>query len=359
MTARCIARSGAVRTRYGEIPAYPEGLYALGHDVYAWLVPNGSWGEANAGLVCGRDQSLLVDTLWDVPKTREMLDAMDPQTTVAPVATVVNTHADGDHFWGNQLVAAADIVTSDAARSEMAHHKPRSMRAFARLGQLMQVLPGRKNRCAGHYFQAMGAPYDFSSVNHTPARRGFSGSLELNIGGRKIALREVGPAHTSGDLIVEVPDAGVVFAGDILFIGSTPVMWWGPLQNWFDALDLVLDLDADVIVPGHGPLTNESGVRAVRAYWEFVQEAARDAYGAGTSAERAAFAIVRSEAFRTSPFAAWDSPERLMTNVHLLYREFAGRTGPLGTAEKILVLRRQASLAHALMGASPAAMRRA
>ena len=97
--------TGAERTRYGEIPKYAEGLYDLGHELYAWLVPNGSWGESNAGLIVGAGQSLLVDTLWDVKYTRSMLDAMQPLLESDPLTYVVNTHADGDHFWGNQLVA--------------------------------------------------------------------------------------------------------------------------------------------------------------------------------------------------------------------------------------------------------------
>lgn len=109
----CTMPTGAKQTRFGEIPTYDEGLYELGHDLYAWMVPNGSWGEANAGLIVGQGESLLVDTLWDVRFTRQMLAAMEPHTAVAPIKTVVNTHADGDHFFGNQLLPEADSITSD------------------------------------------------------------------------------------------------------------------------------------------------------------------------------------------------------------------------------------------------------
>ncbi|MCA9941815.1 MAG: hypothetical protein KC418_24420, partial [Anaerolineales bacterium] len=68
-----ITASGATRTRYQAVPHYTEGLYDLGRDSYAWLVPNGSWGESNAGLIVGDGASLLVDTLWDLPYTRAML----------------------------------------------------------------------------------------------------------------------------------------------------------------------------------------------------------------------------------------------------------------------------------------------
>ena len=116
---RCIAPTGVQRTRFGEIPKYAEGLYDLNHGLYAWLVPNGSWGESNAGLIVGDGQALLVDTLWDLNYTRTMLDAMHPVTEAAPISTVVNSHADGDHCWGNQLMAGADIITSQASFDEL------------------------------------------------------------------------------------------------------------------------------------------------------------------------------------------------------------------------------------------------
>lgn len=357
MTAGCIVPTGANATRYGERPAYKEGLYDLGNDLFAWVVPNGSWGESNAGLVVGKGQSLLIDTLWDVPKTQTMLEAMGPVLERAPLATAVNTHADGDHFWGNQLLGDIDTITSERARTEMEHHKPGSMLAFGRLGRVLSYIPGRNARAAGHYFRAMCSPYDFASVTHTPAKRSFTGRLDLDIGGREIHLIEVGPAHTQGDLIVHVPDAKTLFAADILFIGSTPVMWAGPLVNWLKALDLILDLDVTTIVPGHGPVTDKEGVRLVRAYWEFTRDAARRHHDAGTSATQAAYEIVESAAFTKQPFADWDSPERMMTNVHLLYREFSGKAAPIGVPAKINLMRKQAILAHALSGATPAVMR--
>ncbi len=73
---KIIAGTDRLRTRFGEAPQYAEGLYDLGNRVYAWIVPNGSWGESNAGLVVGEGESLLVDTLWDLNFTREMLKAM-------------------------------------------------------------------------------------------------------------------------------------------------------------------------------------------------------------------------------------------------------------------------------------------
>src|SRR5262245_1746648 len=98
---------------------YTRGLHELGTGCYAYLQPDGSWGWSNAGLVVGDGTSLLVDTLFDLPLTRTMLEAMRGTTSRAPIRTVVNTHANGDHCWGNQLVRDAEIVSSRACRDEM------------------------------------------------------------------------------------------------------------------------------------------------------------------------------------------------------------------------------------------------
>jgi len=356
--ARCVAPTGAERTRFGEKPLYDEGLWELGHGVYAWLVPNGSWGEANAGLVVGEGQSVLIETLWDLPKTRAMLEAMEPFRASAPITTVINTHGDGDHFFGNQLLPEAETVTSRSAARQMAHNHPRAMGSLARLGGVLGTLPFGSARDTGHWIKAMGAPYDFAGITPRPADHSFEGELELERGGRGLRLIEVGPAHTEGDLLAHVPGAGVLFAGDILFIGSTPAIWAGPLKNWLRALDLIERLAPEIIVPGHGPLTDLSGVAQVRGYWEFVAEAARARFAQGLGADAAARDIAAGGGFAAAGYLQWDSPERLAMNCHMLYREFQGVTGAPSTAQILNMLRSQAVLAHTLPNTRPASMRR-
>lgn len=157
--------------------------------------------------------------------------------------------------------------------------------------------------------------------------------------------------------MVHIPDAKTLFAGDILFIGSTPVMWAGPVENWIEALDLILGLDVETIMPGHGPITDKSGVQLVRSYWEFTKGAARKYYDNGVSPVRAAFEIVTSPAFASYDFSTWDSPERMMTNVHVLYRQFAGKSSQMSAPAKVNLMRKQALLAHKLPHARPAVMR--
>ena len=116
------------------------GLTEVGPGVHAWLQPNGLLGESNAALVVGDGGSLLVDTLWDPPLTRRMLAAMRELIAEAPIETVVNSHSDGDHWWGNQEVADAEIVATATAAEVMAKQSPGEMKRFGRLALLPRDL---------------------------------------------------------------------------------------------------------------------------------------------------------------------------------------------------------------------------
>ena len=88
---------------------YSKGLHEVAPGVFAYLQPDGGWGWSNAGLVVGDGESILVDTLFDLSLTATMLEAMAPQAASSPITTVVNTHANGDHCYGNQLVAGPGV----------------------------------------------------------------------------------------------------------------------------------------------------------------------------------------------------------------------------------------------------------
>jgi glyoxylase-like metal-dependent hydrolase (beta-lactamase superfamily II) len=133
-----------------------------------------------------------------------------------------------------------------------------------------------------------------------------------------VRLLEVGPAHTRGDVLVEVPDARTVFTGDILFIEGTPIVWAGPISNWIAACDRILEMDVETVVPGHGPVTDGAGVRAVRDYLRYVDAEAAKRFEAGMSVEEAARDIALGQ------FSTWSEKERLAVNVHTKYRELAG-----------------------------------
>jgi cyclase len=287
------------------------GLQNLTASAYAWLAPHGSWGWSNAGLIVDGEESLLVDTLFDLKLTDEMLRAMrKAEPRAGAIDTLVNTHANGDHCHGNELVADARIIASSASAAEMNELPPEAMAAIMDTAASMGKV--------GEYFLHCFGQFQFAGIQHTPPNCTFDGHLDLEVGDKPVQLIEVGPAHTRGDVLVHSPRDRTVFTGDILFIEGTPIMWQGPVANWIKACKLIEGMDVEYIVPGHGPITDKRGVARVREYLEYVRDQARMRFDAGMGAPEAARDIELCE------YSAWADPERIAVNVDSLYREFTG-----------------------------------
>jgi cyclase len=306
-------------------------LNEVGDGCLAYLQGDGGWGWSNAGLIVGDGGSLLVDTLFDLVITQDMLDAMADHTRAAPIDTVVNTHANGDHCYGNQLVSDAQIVASSATAREMGEVPPALLAAL-----------NADQGATGELFRSFFGEFQFEGIEPRLPDRTFEGRLELEVGGRAVELIEVGPAHTAGDTIVVVPDAKVVYTGDILFIGGTPIVWAGPLSNWVAACDLMLGMDVEQVVPGHGPITDKAGVAAVRDYLVFVDREATARHAAGLDAFEAArdisAAIGASEHFKSlGEFG------RIAVNVEAVYRQLDPTHQ---TPDVVEQFRRMAQLEH-------------
>ena len=288
--------------------AYEKGLHELGDGLHAYLQPDGTWGWSNAGLISAGGTSLLVDTLFDLELTRGMLDAMRAVTERSPIDAAMNTHGNGDHCFGNVLLPdGAEVYATAGAAAEMQAAPPQLVNALKHADALGPEFTAYIHRIFG--------PFRFDDIELRAPTSTFEGALDLRVGDRKVHLIEVGPAHTDGDAIVHVPDAGVVFTGDILFIEGTPIVWAGPFVNWLTACDRILALGAHTLVPGHGPVTDASGVHEVKRYLTHVHDEARARFEAGMDAEQAADDIDLSD------FAGWGDAERIAVNVETVYRE--------------------------------------
>ena len=315
-------------------------LHELGNGLYAYTQLPGSWGWSNAGLITDGDQSLLVDTLFDQRLTGEMLASMRRAAPAASrIGTVVNTHGNGDHCYGNALVADAQIIGTPGCVEDLREGTPARNQLLLRAAALIGAL-GAGGKLLGRVLNSMGIDrvallaeagplalpklghFDFGGVDLTLPNRTFEGELELQVGDKKVVLIEVGPAHTRGDAVVWVPGDRTLFTGDILFNQSHPVVWEGPVSNWIDALRSLLEMDIETVVPGHGPLTDKSGIAAMLRYLELLSAEARARYDAGMSVEEAARDICLDE------FKSWIDAERIYVNVHTLYRDFAGDREP-------------------------------
>jgi glyoxylase-like metal-dependent hydrolase (beta-lactamase superfamily II) len=283
-------------------------LRKIGPEVYACLQPDRGWGWSNSGFV-SRGGGLIVDTFWDLPRTRKMIELY---ATVAsePASRVVNTHHNGDHCWGNQLVRSAEIIGHRLCAEAMTKDlRPAALHAMVRSPDLPPELEP---------FARDLREFDFSGIEVTPPTTRIDGDLEIDLDGTPARLLYVGPAHTAGDVVVHLPETGVLFGGDVLWRNCTPLGWEGTFSRWLAALDRIIGLRPDVIVPGHGPVCGIEGVEELKRYIEYVMTESRRFFDAGLPALEAARRI------DLGPYASWTQPERLIFNVERAYRELRG-----------------------------------
>lgn len=295
------------------IKPFRKGICDLGNNIYCYLQPDGGWGWSNAGLIVDGDESLIVDTLFDEDLTLEMLKSMK---TVEPkaiknVIALVNSHSNGDHCNGNNCVKTKEIISSKATLDEMSHESPEMMATLIKEAPNMGLL--------GKYFLDCFGDFNFEGVTKKLPNSTFSGEIKKNVGNKIVELIEVGPAHTNGDVLVYVPSDKVVFTGDILFIEGHPILWAGPVNNWINACERIISMKVDFVVPGHGPVTDKRGVRAVRDYLIYIDAESRKRFESGMNALEAARDI------SLESFSSWGDEERIAVNVNSLYREYKGQ----------------------------------
>ncbi len=288
---------------------FTKGLHDIGNGLYAYLLPDGSWGWSNAGLIVDGGETLLVDTLFTVPLTQDMLDIMsDAEPAAKTIGKVVNTHANADHIWGNQLVKDSEIIASTGCAEEFDHFKPEQILAMMADAKALGVL--------GEFMEYCFTPFDFSGIELTPPTTTFDKEMTVQVGDKTVELYNVGPAHTRGDVLAYVPGDKVIFTGDIIFNEGHPVIWDGPIANWQKACERILSLDVDVVVPGHGPVTDKAYVRKFKGYLDYIEAESRKGFDAGLSEWDTACEISLAD------YDTWLDAERLIGNVHALYREF-------------------------------------
>lgn len=286
-------------------------LREIAKDIYACLQPDKGLGTSNAGLINSGD-GLIVDTFWDLPHTQKMVEFYT-DVRPEPVKYVVNTHENGDHIWGNQLFDGAEIIASRACADAFGVRESPEM-----LQAVKSMVDSPDPVMAG--FAKNLANWDFTGIQLTKPTQTFDKELILDLNGLAVRLIEVGPAHTPGDVIVYVPDRGVVFAGDVVFCKCTPVGWQGSYEKWISALDRIIEFKPDVIVPGHGPLCGIEAAQELKEYFQYVYKESKKHFDAGLSS------IDACKNIDLGPYAAWTEPERLFFNVERAYREFRGES---------------------------------
>ena len=295
----------------------PVRLQQVSDNCFAVLNERNRVCDANSGLI-NRGGGVVIDTQSDLAHARRMIELFGKVWPGMP-KRVVNTHEDGDHVWGNQLFEGAEIIAHRSVPERMksvadpkeSQHLLKSADRF-----LSRLLLGTLHPGALAIARQLRQDYNFDGIELVLPTTLFDERHVLDLDGTEVHLIYVGPCHQVGDTIVHLPKERVVFAGDVIFRQCTPMGWTGTYEKWLKALDLIIWLDPDVIVPGHGPVCGTEGAMEMKAYLEYLCEESRRCFGQGLSALEAAKRI------DLGPYAGWRGPARLYMNVERAYREF-------------------------------------
>jgi cyclase len=275
-------------------------LVPVADGVYAWIQPDGSWWINNAGVVLGDGGPMLVDTCATEQRTRRFLAAVDDVSGGVAPRLAVNTHLHGDHTYGNCLLPESAVI--------FAHELTRD-------GLLKDFLLGTEPP-----FWSPPPPWGALTVRVPTVT--LRDSLTVHVGGRPVELRHPGhTAHTLGDVVAWLPDDGVLFTGDLIFHGVTPLVLMGSVAGALRSLDWLGSFGASVVVPGHGALISEGFDAVLDAharYYLFIQDTAKAGVADGVSPLEAAQRVDLGE------FASWPDPERIVLNLHRAYGELTG-----------------------------------
>jgi glyoxylase-like metal-dependent hydrolase (beta-lactamase superfamily II) len=209
----------------------------------------------NSTVIVGDKGVILIDSGGAEEVDRHIAAAVR-RITPKPVTHVINTHYHGDHHLGNVAFARATFISSEKCREMI-------IKTGEYWVKKMEQDVGR------------GFPGTRPILADITYKEGTKTPVVLN-GVPLIFWVPQGRSHTVGDMIVHLPDDKVLVSGDILVNGVVPTLFDGIIRNWISTLEQLQTVDVDVFVPGHGPLMNQSDVKAlhqsISAFYPRVKE---------------------------------------------------------------------------------------
>jgi glyoxylase-like metal-dependent hydrolase (beta-lactamase superfamily II) len=242
----------------------------------------------NVGVVVGDEAVLVVDTGMG-PRNGEVVLQEARRLAGGRRLLLTLTHFHPEHGFGAQSFAdSAEIVYNRSQAEELGASGEEFVELFKTFGpEVAEMLEG---------------------VTLVQPHRTYERSTEIDLGGRTVELREVGGAHTLGDQVVLVPDAGVMFAGDLVENRFFAIVF-GDVANgpaWIDTLDRLQGFGATVVVPGHGEVAGPELMGDLRAYLVDVRDSVAERMGRGEDVEAIAQSLGPEIRER---YADWDNPE--------------------------------------------------
>ena len=299
---QALAQSSHLNT---PVPSWKTELRQLAPNIFGYVQAGGPGipgrGVSNAGVVVGDDHMLVVDSLGAPLHTKAFIAAVQRAVPEKPFGRMVVTHHHGDHIWGLPYFVPIEIVSHEYCRQAMlATAVPSNVwekrEGWAEGGEERKIIPPTMT---------------------------FNDKTTYYYGKTTVQVMFSGPAHTWGDVMVYLPDYKILFAGDVAFHYVAPFCHNAHVTKWIEAVDRIMKMDVDIIVPGHGPIGGKKELSEMRSYLEVFKREARKRYDAGLTPGQAAADI------SLGPFDSWvGASDRMAMNAVRLYHEFDGTLVP-------------------------------
>jgi cyclase len=303
-------------------------LIKVADGVYAAIAKPGGLASGNAGFVIGDDGVLIFDTFFTPAALEELISEIKALTRL-PIKFAVNSHYHLDHTGGNQVLAAlgVPIIAHDNVMKWQTTKNKRFLPASADLQkrradaakQLGDTAADQKDKRA--QLERQISRYDaMAAIKLTnPTVTFSSGVMRLYLGRREVVLSTL-PGHTGGDVFAYVPDANVVFTGDLGWSKTLPNLVDATVSAWIPTLDQILtQYPTAKFVPGHGNAAEASDIKDFRDYLADLRLRVKQGIADGLTIDQAKEQLKLPEKYKNFAFQDFATP-----NLEDMYKELTG-----------------------------------
>lgn len=303
-------------------------LVKVADGVYAAIAKPGGLASGNAGFVIGDDGVLIFDTFFTPVAIEELIGEIQKLTRL-PIKYAVNSHYHLDHTGGNQVLVArgVPIIAHDNVLLWQTTKNKRFLPAAADLEkrkadatkQLADTPDDQRDKRAQleRTIRRLDAMLAITLTNPTKTFK--SGTIELKLGKRKVILATL-PGHTGGDVFAFVPDANVIFTGDLGWSKTLPNLVDATVSDWIPTLDSVLkEHPAAKFIPGHGGVAEASDIKDFRDYLDDLRARVKQGITSGLTLDQAKQQLALPEKYKAFAFQNFAVP-----NVEDMYKELSG-----------------------------------
>ena len=303
-------------------------LIKVADGVYAAIAKPGGLASGNAGFVIGDEGVLIFDTFSTPAAIEELIGEIQTLTRL-PVKFAVNSHYHLDHTGGNQVLVARGVPifahdnvsqwqTTKNKRFLPAAEELQKRRADA-AKQLAETPEDQKDKRVQFERQIRRFDAMMAIKLTNPTATFGSGIVRLYLGKREVVLATL-PGHTGGDVFAYVPDANVVFTGDLGWSKTLPNLVDATVSDWVPTLDKILaQYPTAKFVPGHGNVAETSDIKDFRDYLDDLRARVKQGIADGLTVDQAKQQLKLPEKYKGFAFQNFATP-----NVEDMYKELAG-----------------------------------